>query len=281
MASRVLAAAVMAAMGACGVLTAADTVRVSGRVVETSTGDAIPGAKIIVSGCGIKPTDGKSALTLATDESGGFTVQAEKGIACIFEPTAAGYGKTMDRWVTIWPKAPVTLTMPLPRATAVSGKVVDAETGEPVSSLSVVALQVVYERGRRAAFPERHTGRTDGTGAFLIDNLPPGEFVVERAEKETASGAYTRAIWPGRGDLESAQPVVLSAGVALPLGTLKVEKHILPSLSVRIAGGGCQEGDSYEVRLLEPNPAGNPLLAANSPYPAGEPVRLASLPENI
>jgi uncharacterized GH25 family protein len=253
-------AAAAAAVSGGGVLAGADTVRVSGKVVETSTGAAIPGATIKVSGCRPKPVGAaqveQRAQLLSTDENGAFALEAAKGVWCQFEPTAPGYGKPIDRFVAVTPAAPLSVTLKLPRAAVVSGKVVDAESGEPISDLPVTALQTVYERGRRVTYPERHAGRTDSAGAFVFDSLPPGDFVIELSERKVSPSAYPRTIWPGAGDVEASQPFLLSAGVTLHLGTLKMTKRSFPNLSIRISGGNCHEGEVYSVSLVEPIPTG-------------------------
>lgn len=73
----------------------------------------------------------------------------------------------------------------LERAGVVSGRVLD-EAGEGVGGAYVWVMQSQFFRGQRRFVPINPThGQTDDTGQYRIFSIPPGEYIVQAAFRET------------------------------------------------------------------------------------------------
>jgi protocatechuate 3,4-dioxygenase beta subunit len=73
----------------------------------------------------------------------------------------------------------------LERAGMISGRVLD-ETGEAVGGAYVWVMQSQYFRGKRRFVPVNPIhGQTDDTGQYRMASIPPGEYVVQAAFRET------------------------------------------------------------------------------------------------
>jgi hypothetical protein len=95
-------------------------------------------------------------------------------------------------------------------------------------------------------------------GAFSVDDLPPGDYIVElnapTAAQDSATlvrEAYPRTFWPGAGDLAGAVPFTLTPGGVIDAGALRLRKRELIALTVKILGETCQTGQFYDVELEE------------------------------
>ena len=73
----------------------------------------------------------------------------------------------------------------LERAGVVSGRVLD-EAGEAVGGAYVWVMQSQFFRGQRRFVPINPThGQTDDTGQYRISSIPPGDYIVQAAFRET------------------------------------------------------------------------------------------------
>ena len=106
---------------------------------------------------------------------------------------------------------------------SVSGRIFD-ERGVPVPGAQVYALRITYDRGRRFLSPIPR--RADERGEYRLFSLPPGQYYI-RADVTpggvaTGSDGMSRTTYfPNAADLDTAQPVVLTAGAertALDIG---------------------------------------------------------------
>ncbi len=65
----------------------------------------------------------------------------------------------------------------LPRASAISGRVVD-DLGEPIGEVQVAAFRLHYWEGRRRPVPVGRVSTTNDTGYYRLYGLPPGDYYV-------------------------------------------------------------------------------------------------------
>jgi hypothetical protein len=91
-----------------------------------------------------------------------------------------------------------------------------------------------------------------------MKNLSPGDYVLElntpvpaQAASAGVREAYPRTFWPGPGDLAGAVAFNLPPGATMNLGDLKLRKRELLSLTVKVVGGACAKGQSYDADLME------------------------------
>ena len=140
------------------------SVRLSGRVVADDTGDPLANARVTLS----PATPGVPAVL--TDRDGRFTLMTTSTRVTV---TASKSSYTRREIAVTSTETPLELR--LPRAAAVSGRVVD-EFGDPV-----VGARVTVERptdGPPAKSAIVASAATDDRGDYRIGTLPPGALVV-------------------------------------------------------------------------------------------------------
>lgn len=112
----------------------------------------------------------------------------------------------------------------LPRGAVITGRVVD-ELGEPVSDMSVMALQYRMMGGKRRLVPVNN-GRTSGTndiGQYRLYGLPPGEYylavsgrqgpmMMDAQSDDTSGTGYAPTFYPSAQNVAEAQRVAVGVG---------------------------------------------------------------------
>jgi hypothetical protein len=192
----------------------------------------------------------------------------------------------------------VYVRLALMRLGELKGQVVD-EDDKPVEGLSVDALDGsgAQRRGGRTA------ARTNRDGSFLIQNLPPGQYIVRLSglglrlsppatkfsaeEMNTVGQGVGTSWWPGVHDASAAGKVTIAPGTPVDLGTLRVQKGPLYRLQVSVRG--CRPGDQLQVSLTaadravttfrpDGTPESFPIAAVLSPLPGCDDFLVRDLP---
>lgn len=250
-----------AVLGLCA-FGAPATIKVSGKVVDSSSNAGINGAKVEIEG----GTSAKDAFDriVETDAEGSFGVEVPRADLIHIRATAAGYspvGEFSRAIVTKPDSGPLTVTFAFARSGTISGKIVDWETGLPLPNVRVWARRTRYSRGRRelwGVWGDGSATRSDSEGAFVLKGLPPADYVLDLNEWSSDPDdpakprkGYPRSYWPGSGDEEGIAPVPLTSATALDVGNVRLRKRDLPALSVKVIGSSCVKGQVYEVELSE------------------------------
>ncbi|HEX2442429.1 MAG TPA: carboxypeptidase-like regulatory domain-containing protein [Vicinamibacterales bacterium] len=156
----------------------------------------------------------------------------------------------------------------LPRGGVLTGRIVD-EFGDPVSDVSVNAMQLRYMAGRRRPVNAGRQSLTDDLGQFRIWGLAPGEYIVSATlrsfnivEAQMLSGAtneatgYAPTYYPGTGNVAEAHRVSVTLGGEAGVA----EFALLPVRTVKITGTVVDaEGAPYRegfVSLMQNQPVG-------------------------
>jgi hypothetical protein len=197
-----------------------------------------------------------------TGLDGSFRAELPDGSSYVLSATADGYQPGKDLLVTVEAGSPpLNFTLPMSRGAAVTGRLVDRDTGGPLASIEVAPRLVKYLRGERLMYPCCEPAKSNSEGTFLLKNLPPGEYVFEVNSSEPGSlvqrsrrPVYPRAFLPGSGEPEGILPRTVVSGETLDLGGLELSKFVLASLSVTPTGGTCSAGQAYDVDLNEMQP---------------------------
>jgi hypothetical protein len=238
------------------------TITLTGTVVDSVSNGGIAATVVISGSCGEKSAPKPFGETLQTDLKGSFKLDLPGACDLYFYPKADGY-TPVEQVTDLRVKAnsgPVTIAIPLLRYAAISGRVIDWETDEPVANIKVRARNVRYLRGQRVLVPSWNaTAATDSKGNFAIEKLASGEYVLEANfesfeeddKTKRPHENYGRTFWPGPGDQEGASPLPVAPGVNFDAGNLRIRKTTLPSLTVKVVDGNCVAGQSYDVELRE------------------------------
>lgn len=184
------------------------TARLSGRVTSLDSGRPIRRAVVRISGPELR--EGKSVSSDADGRwelrelpAGRFTLSVTKGgyVSLSYgqrRPFEAG--KTLD---VANAQVIEKLDIALPRAGAITGKVVD-EFGEPVSGVNVSPMRYRFTGGQRRMTNSGMSDTTDDLGQFRLHGLAPGDYyVTARSSSFTFLGTsddrtgYGQTYYPG------------------------------------------------------------------------------------
>ncbi len=191
---------------------------ITGQVVTADTGTPIRGAQVR-----LRATTGGDTRLVTTDERGQFEARnlftgswlvsvSKSG----FITTNFGQRRSSDeaRRINVNASQRVAISIAMPRAGAISGRVLD-EFGEPLLGARIQAMKSRVVRGVRQLAPVGASDSTDDTGAFRLFGLSPGTYYVTamlRASTDTDNiqntiGAMT--YYPGTADVAYAQPIIM------------------------------------------------------------------------
>ena len=186
--------------------------RVTGSVVNESTGEPMRGAMV--------EFQQPSARSTMTDSAGHFEIDDLVAGNAIVTTKRPGFRFTNGQQrITIGSStAPVTLKLaPLSK---ISGRVTDRD-GEPIDGVQIQCSQIVVIDGRRM-YTQMPGASTDETGQFLIEDLPPGTYVVRTSEKQLYFGLkpkaeasryiYPATYYPDTTSRDTAQQIELAPG---------------------------------------------------------------------
>jgi hypothetical protein len=107
----------------------------------------------------------------------------------------------------------------------IAGKVL-GEDGKPVEGATVMALQPVYQRGKKEYIPVS-AAKSEGAGAYRLKNLNAGQYLISATYREPADSAadavaaerpekrYTTAFFPDASSLSAAAVVNVAAGAGV------------------------------------------------------------------
>jgi len=195
---------------------AAGAGEIRGRVTDGETGRALLSATVILS-------RSESSTTTGTDQNGVFRfaglAAGEYRVSAAGGPFHGRYSiETLSRAQAVALRAGEVreVTIPLPRAFAITVRVLDA-WGEPLSDVSVDVRSA--GGGQRFMWTQR---ATDDEGRLRIFGVPPGRYTVCAEANRLGSFApgsrpaprerLLATCYPSAGDAAEAEPVVVSRG---------------------------------------------------------------------
>ena len=169
------------------------SVSVSGRVVDAETQTPIAGARVVIAPADAASPPGATSLDeVVTDKEGRFIFAAvepgryrldalKKGFAPLVNPS------TSTAVVVDVAETPVDgLELAMTRGGAISGRIVET-TGTPRPRLVVSALKVSDAPPDSSASVTAKTAETDEEGAFFLQDLPEGSYLVMAAPQPSSS----------------------------------------------------------------------------------------------
>ncbi|MEO8098791.1 MAG: carboxypeptidase-like regulatory domain-containing protein [Acidobacteriota bacterium] len=217
-----------------------------------------------------------------TDSRGGFVLRTETPGTYLIEAQLNGYDIVLEsfrRSVTVDAEHPQGgIAIRLIRPGKITGRVLDAETRQPVKGFRVqpvqrladgkilsgvaipLASKEMLEQMSREIDASR--GGTDEDGIFTFTWMPPGDYLVftrlgvaaaARSENyspedlKSFDESYEATYWPGGGSLENAIPMHLGSGGYLNVGDILLRKTQQYRIHVSLPQGECPEGESIRL----------------------------------
>jgi len=245
-----------------------DTVRpeISGIVLEQDLKQFIPDAEITIyfngSEVGKVTSNYQGAFRFQGTEFGVYSLRTRKpGYGYPGEPL---FGSGAVTQVNLDRKRPSReITIALSRVGEVRGRMIDADSGEPLADFPVRISPLFYNRGSQVITPGNET-RTDSEGRFKLTTstgrhvaiIRPriagaAQFLKEFSDEDTKAvdQDYERSYWPGGGALGSVYGVQVPAGGVGDVGTIEARKTNFYRLHVTVSDAGCRAGEIVQVMI--------------------------------
>jgi hypothetical protein len=242
-------------------------------------------------------------LKAFTNARGEFAVRLPKEGAYLVSARLDGYfadrfGSSEGRVDADHPVMRVRLDML--RFAEMTGRVLDAETGEPVRGVAVVPVQRGFSVDGTSSWTSLYTAvtsnpaaqdalraavarlRTDANGIFRVRELRPGTYLAAVFDPQASDSKYSpqeakvidteyeRVFWPGGLPADAAVAQEVRSGGVFNVGDIRLKKVPFYRVHVRIPQGACPEGESVRVSVLQRNLAPRPAGV----FPCGSDVLL-------
>jgi hypothetical protein len=255
----------------CTALYSQEFAEISGQVVDSATKQPLAGARVVLVRMGPgasysmrtfemelspeSPDPASAGFAILTGDQGLFRCKVTAPAEFMIFVSRPGYVKwgmsfeTQRRFVVKPGENPEPLRVAMDAEGAITGKVVDADTGAALPGLSVTALKWRVFKGTRALMPAAEGSTTTAEGAYEIRGLPSGEYHLRielPVRKKLSPGgdadafrghremAYGRSYYPGVEAREQASPVTLLPGATLASTNFKLTKKRLACIRGRI-----------------------------------------------
>lgn len=192
---------------------------ISGRVVDAGSGEPIARAKVHIFAMPILRNLFMRPIVVLTDEHGEYIAGVRPGKYVVFANATGYFGEYFDDKesflsadiVEVQQDTHTTgIDFDLDKLGSISGVVIDETSGEPIVDATVIAYK---ERDRLSpisiidAFTrpaKAFRTKTDSTGAYVLDQIPPGKYIVRAHAPEYLPEFYQEATDPS-----GATPVVV------------------------------------------------------------------------
>ena len=162
-----------------------------GRVLKPN-GDPLVGARVRAKRndhSGRDRTDALFPIIAQTDAEGNFRLEMEEPGTFSIRTDAEGFAPSRN--VSVEVPSDVPLELELRRSLTVAGRVVDT-AGQPVPGATVSKARGFEDPWSELGYTEEHISariHSDADGHFEMSGLPPGDFVLQAAHPDYASGA--------------------------------------------------------------------------------------------
>jgi hypothetical protein len=255
---------------------------IRGSVIEPGTNHGIADTEITVRLMSPRVTGQvittKELAKITTDGQGNFSYQPSEFGEYILMARKDGYTAMSGNPMRVAPSTQINVTLDgdhpsrqvqfsLSREGELTGRVIDDETGQPLTKVAVNIRQFYFLTGIPRWFPAGGRAVTDTDGRFVARNLRPGQYVVtipprvipgkdqfqsDPSEKDlkAVDEDYRRSYWPGGGDLDSAQPVSLVSGGFADAGTIRLRRTPFYRIHVSVSNVNCTPGEKVQIMTM-------------------------------
>ncbi len=170
-----------------------------------------------------------------------------------------------DGYVTDWSQSmtncsPCNVTVSLHREAKVRGRVITADTHEPIGRIAVEAIQVTYPIQGVSAIPTSRA-MTFNDGVFSLAQLPPGQYyfrftpavwpaeLIVPDKEEPAARPLIAQWWPGGDTYRGATPFTVMAGTTFSMPDIAIPVAALFQVSGTVQKETCHSDESYKVSI--------------------------------
>ncbi len=215
-------------------------------------------------------------ISVFTDARGEFVIHTSIPGAYFLQPERDGYvppimSDASVRVVTVDVNHPSGSTqLAMHRPAEITGRVLDAETREPIAGVDIFILQ----KGANSNWSEtisvsstsilgNASAKTDSRGNFAAKGLLPGSYVASpiRPQGATWNAEYSPGdlkvvdqtpevlFWPGGTPPEIARPIPAGSGAVVSFGDILLKKVPHYRAHVSLEQGSCPSGESMRISV--------------------------------
>jgi len=242
-------------------LLAQQTATVSGKVVDSVTGQAVKKAVVT-----LRNANGQNSLTGVSDQSGKFHFDNVPPDRYAARAQAAGYADIMrgGKPVVVAAQQEVEdVEVRIEPLGAISGKVLD-ENGEPLAGVNVMALRYTYAGFNGKRIQQMGSAQTDDRGEYRMFDLQPERYYLaavsyqrlgqarmaagENVHSTVPEQGYAPVFYPGVMDISQAPLQEVKPGAEWTGADFKLRQ--LPAYHIRgtVSGGTGARGARAMVR---------------------------------
>jgi hypothetical protein len=209
-------------------------------------------------------TDARGEFRFQPEEEGTYFIKATKeGYAPQSENGAPEFGDTVQ--VSALGKGGADeKVITLGRSGSVTGRLVNWDSGEPITNRAVTVAPFFYLNGRPVRGTQAPEIKTDRDGQFTSKALTPGKYVIvidpqnvkgsKRFEANPAEEdskrideEYPLSFWPGGGDMENAVPLTVVSGGSVDAGTIRLRQEPFYRVHVTVSKTNCNPNEKVSV----------------------------------
>lgn len=231
--------------------------RAEGLVVNAETGQPIANAHLQVGGgpvCGAR-----TAGIAVSGDDGSFRIPLKTSgpyIACVWRD-----GYVTDSPLRLKQCSPCTATIRLHAASTVDGRVVSAETKDPVGDVVVEAIRVT-DSFNIATSVTSASARTFPDGRFSLEQLVPGQYffrfipasttpLIVNDGRDPEAREFATQWWPGGDSPSNTTPFTILAGTRFRLPDVWLPAVPRFQVSGTVEPTICRQGVAYNVSIGE------------------------------
>ncbi len=260
---------------------------ISGRVVDSSTGQGVEGVSVRLAklpdldpnaknrqpgpiqlgSAGKIETDAQGRFRFPDLVTGHYLIQAEKAGYGAAPGQNGGPTLALEEATISGEKPLVEIEFSMRGGGSVSGQLIDADTGEPVVGVRVAAELIRNLLGQRSStYRSKNSARTDSEGRFTIANVPAGEYAIAVEPFATEPNrwmenftdddltvvetGYESRYFPGGPGLDAVLPVIVATGAPTSAGTFRVKRVPLYRARIGLPQPACPVGATFRLRLF-------------------------------
>jgi len=227
-------------------------VRIEGTVTDAETGVPLEKAQVLVMPG--RRCCGSAHTTTSTDKDGVFhTLLGDRRPYSI---RASSDGYVAFETLQTANCSPCKVDFRLHAEARVSGRVVDADTKEPLARVTAEAIQV------SAPFAA-YRALSDQDGKFSLEQMLPGVYyfrftpvrsavpLLGADPHEAAAREYAPQWWPDGGAARNATPFAIAAGTTFRMPDIWISPVARFQISGTVKPDGCVAGDAYSISIGE------------------------------
>ena len=232
--------------------------RVEGVVIDAETGQLLEDAQIQISPSRYCCTAAEAGVS--TGAEGDFKLPLKTDRQYALQVRHTGY--VPDLSTVLRNCSPCNVTIRLHAESKLSGRVLAADTRQPIPNVRVDSVQASNTSDIIANIPKARA-LTDRDGRFHLEQLTPGQYffrfspaepatpLIVPDDEDSRTRTFLTQLWPGGDTRRNASPFTILAGTVIELPDILLPVAALYRVTGTVPTAGCDEAGEYAVSIGE------------------------------